>query len=155
MTCAVEPRRGILAVTLCVAVAAASLIGSHLLPHWWQHSERQVAAAAFEYLEDIRAAQQQFFVENGRYATSIDDLDVRMPPPLHFSVAVIRSDLEQRDAPCWSLTLRRSGTPFGQRSYAVTYSDRGYEPARSSISAGLAPDRLPLTLVDSRSGDPQ
>lgn len=154
-------RRGVLAAATCVAIVAMFWGGWRGLDRWWRSSEARVAAAAFEYLEDIRQAQQLHFVQTGRYAASVDRLDVRMPPPVRFSVSMTRDEPkrdapERRDAPeGWSMTLIRAPSPLSNYRYRVTYSEGGFEATRSTIDPALSPAGIALRLAASRSGDPK
>lgn len=156
-----------MALAVFVTVACGFGAGIRVLPWWWRQTEKKIAAEAFEYLEDIWAAQQLHYAQHGRFATRLADLDVRMPPPVHFSVTGIRppgSDTEidppdpdqgPRDSERWALTLRRAATPVLAKGYTLTFSDRGYEPSRSTIDRQIAPATLDVRLAVSGSGDPK
>ena len=148
-------RRGVLAVATCIAIAALFWGGWRGLDRWWRSSESQVAASAFEYLEDIRESQQLHFVQTGRYAASVDRLDVRMPPPVRFSVSMTRHEADAGNEQGWSMTLIRAQSPLSNYRYRVTYSEGGFEASRSTIDPALSPAGIELRLASSRSGDPK
>lgn len=162
-----EPKRGLMALAVFVAVVVGCGAGIRVFPWWWRQCERKIAAEAFEYLEDIWAAQQLHYAQHGRFATRLAELDVRMPPPVHFSVTGMRPpgdvhaidprgpDAGIRNNERWALTLRRAATPVLPNGYTLTFSDRGYEPSHSTIDQQIAPATLDVRLAVSGAGDPK
>ncbi|TWU60784.1 hypothetical protein Poly51_10650 [Rubripirellula tenax] len=124
---------------------------------WWSVAsyKRSVEVArakeAYSFLCDVRAAQYDHFERHGKFAESIDPLDLPRPIPTHFSCGKI-----EIEAGCgWSLKLARVGATLGCSEYELVFNERGFDEVRSRIDDQINPHQsaTPLHVVRYRADD--
>ncbi len=101
--------------------------------------EQSRVANAFEYLEDIQVSQQLHYVQTGKYATHLDDLDLSIPSPAYFAVGEIRVSSADQAAPGWELQLQRAGAAPLFGAYAITFNGLGFDARHSSVETSIVP----------------
>ena len=98
--------------------------------------ERAKASESYSYLAHVAKAQEMYRASTGVYADSLQKLSINAPAPKHFSVGQPTSiDWQAR----WSLRLTREGASSGFGAYTVSFSEKGFDAARSSIPTALSP----------------
>ncbi len=105
-------------LAMSLIVGLLTLVG---IPRYIQSAEHAKAIVGIEFLRDIQAAQQAHFDRAGRYADSIDLLDLSHPMPPYFSIGAMRCQ-SPRD---WSLTLTRVGSDFAFGDYQIEFDQDG------------------------------
>ena len=70
---------GFTLVKLLVGVLIIGILAAVAVPQYEKAVEKSRATQAFTLLKSLYAAQASYYMANGRYATSFDDLDVEMP----------------------------------------------------------------------------
>jgi type II secretory pathway pseudopilin PulG len=118
-----------------VVLATAVLIGSFGVPGLGAAMERTRANEAVEYLTGVRLAQERHRLRHGRYAAELDALELHHALPAAFRASDIEIREDETDgAPLWMLTLTRRPSRLVREPYTVTFTERGFDPNRSSVS---------------------
>jgi len=118
-----------------IVLATAALIGSFGVPGLGTAMERSRANEAVEYLTGVRLAQERHRLRHGRYAAELASLDLHRPLPASFRIGdleVVEEAAEEE--PSWALTLTRRPTRLVREAYTVTFTERGFDPTRSSVA---------------------
>ncbi len=116
-----------------VILGVLALIG---VPKYQTIVESAKAEEAFIYLAQIQAAQERYNARTGTYANSISKLDVELDFPKHFRMGTLTSFKWETH---WQLRIFRTGPSGGNGNYSVCFNQDGYDQARSSIPAAIAP----------------
>jgi type II secretory pathway pseudopilin PulG len=116
-----------------VVLATAALIGSFGVPGLGTAMERSRANEAVEYLTSVRLAQERHRLRHGTYAAELASLDLHRPLPESFHIGDLAVDAAAEDGPSWVLTLTRRPTRLVREVYTVTFTERGFDPTRSSV----------------------
>lgn len=127
--------RGPAAAHLGVAAALLGSLAAFAVPKFLSSMERASASRALAYLAALHEAQERHHALRGVYAADAADLDPAVPPPDGFARGEIESAPEDGLRTTWALTLTRQATLPGGASYTVTWSQDGFDPARSTIEA--------------------
>lgn len=134
-----------------VAITAVTAIAG---PTYVESLERDKVDRACRYLASIQEAQTRFCAEHGRYADSVDRLDLDQPQPAHFTVAIdqsaadvgdpgqANSDAVLPDPGHWTATLTRTGANQMFGPYTISYDAAGFTSRRSSVPRSLLPERM-------------
>jgi type II secretory pathway pseudopilin PulG len=118
-----------------VVLATACLIASFGVPGLGTAMEKTRANEAVEYLTGVRLAQERHRLRHGRYAAELAALDLHHPQPAWFRVGDLSvKDEATGEGPSWTLTLTRRPTRLVREPYTVTFTERGFEATRSSVS---------------------
>jgi type II secretory pathway pseudopilin PulG len=117
-----------------VVLATIALLGSFGVPGLGSAVERSRANEAVEYLTGVRLAQERHRLRHGRYTAELAALDLHRPLPSAFRVDRIAAEHEAEDGPSWAMTLMRRPTRLVREPYTVTFTERGFDPARSSVT---------------------
>ena len=129
-----QKRRGFTLVELAVVVVIIGVLAAFAVPRFMASVERSKAAEAFNYLSAVQSAQERYHARQGTYASSLDDLDIKLTPPKYYTVGQIvaggSGDLEDS----WSVTLTRAGAAAGYGAYTVVFTQEGYDSAHGSIA---------------------
>jgi prepilin-type N-terminal cleavage/methylation domain-containing protein len=129
-----ESQRGFSLVELAIVVLIVAVLAAFAIPRLLRSVERSRAAEAFHYLTAIRAAQERYQAQHGRYTSSTGELDADLPP-LHYFVVEKR----EADETSWKLVLRRVGPSGGYAEYTVVFEEDGYNRIKSTIPPELMP----------------
>ena len=70
---------GFTLIELLVVVLIIGILSAVAVPQYEKAVEKSRATQAFTLLKSLYAAQASYYMANGRYATSFDDLDVEIP----------------------------------------------------------------------------
>lgn len=126
---------GFTLVELAIVIVIIGVLASFGVPRLRDAVERSKAGESLNYLAAIRSAQERYASSEGTYASDVSELDVQFPTPKYFTIGSLvagsTGDLENS----WSLTLTRVGASAGYGPYTVTFTEAGYDPANSTISA--------------------
>jgi len=117
-----------------VVLATIALIGSFGVPGLGAAVERSRANEAVEYLTGVRLAQERHLIRHGRYAAELSALDLHRPPPDSFRIGRLAVVDTAEDGSSWTMTLMRRPTRLVPDAYTVTFTEHGFEPARSSVT---------------------
>lgn len=121
---------------LAVVVVILGVLAMVGVPKFQIMVEGAKADEAFVYLAHIQGAQERYNARTGRYASKISDLDIELEFPKHFRMGTLTSFKWETH---WQLRIFRHGPSSGNQSYSVCFNQDGFDPARSSIPASLAP----------------
>ena len=146
---ATETRRSSDWIAECgVVLATVALIGSFGVPGLGAAMERSRVNEAVEYLTGVRLAQERHRLRHGRYAAELAALDLHRPLPSSFRVGRIAAHHEPEDGPSWVMTLMRRPTRLIPESYTVTFTERGFDPSRSTVATRFDLEQLAAQAVD-------
>ena len=100
-------RRGFTLIELLVVVLIIGILTAIALPQYQKTVEKSRATQAITLLRSVAEAQEVYYMANGEYATSFNDLDISIPwtgnTQFMSYVQDTRSDAD------WSLQLQNSG----------------------------------------------
>lgn len=122
------------AVELIVVVVIIGLLAALAVPQCLSSVERSKATEAFNYLSDVRAAQERYHSLHGAYAARLTNLDISLPAPEFYSVGAIQAGRTAKLTDSWQLTLTRYGEAGGFGNYTVTFNEAGFDPDHSTIA---------------------
>jgi type IV pilus assembly protein PilE len=74
-----KPQSGFTLVELMIVVAIVAILATIAVPAYQEHVRRGHRAAAQTEMMDIANRQQQFFLANRRYATTLAELSYALP----------------------------------------------------------------------------
>ena len=123
-------------VELTIVVVILGLLAMMGVPRYQKVVERSKAAESFAYLAQIEGAQERHSARTGEYAKKLNQLDITISNPKHFSVGGFTSYNWQTQ---WELKLTRQGASSGFGAYTVTWNQDGFQRYRSSIHTDLLP----------------
>jgi type II secretory pathway pseudopilin PulG len=122
-----------------VVLATVALIGSFGVPGLSTAMERSRANEAVEYLTGVRLAQERHRLRHGCYASELAALDLHRPLPAAFLAGDIAVEQDDARGDSWMLTLTRRPTRLVPQTYTVTFTERGFDPTRSSADRLVDP----------------
>ena len=128
-------RKGFTLVELAVVIVIIGVLAAFGVPRFLKSVERSKAAEAFAYLAAVRSSQERFQAQNGTYASTITDLDIKVSTPKYFTVQAIAAGGTGSLQDSWTLTLKRTGASAGYGDYTVVFTQDGYDSANSGIQA--------------------
>ncbi|MBN1591531.1 MAG: hypothetical protein JW888_18600, partial [Pirellulales bacterium] len=133
-------------VELAVVVIIIGVLAAFGVPKMLQAVERSKASEAFGYLAAVRGAQERYQAREGKYATSLADLDIQQVPPKYFDVLPDGDTIASNDEDEWSLQLQRKEGSSGYTQYTITFNQDGFDtdPANSTILTPPASDINPM-----------
>lgn len=117
-----------------VLLATVVLIGSFGVPGLGTAMERTRTNEAVEYLTGVRLAQERHRLRHGSYAAELAALDLHTPQPASFLVGDLAVENETDNGPTWTLTLTRRPARLVREPYTVTFTERGFDTGRSTVS---------------------
>ena len=118
-------------------IVISGLIAGLCVPRLLQSIERGKAAESLKYLECVRDAQQRYHADHGTFSDDLRKLDLTRVDPIYFAVDCLRAGSSGSLNDTWSLALTRSDPVHGFGAYTVTYTERGFDAANSTIDPGL------------------
>src|SRR5438067_8194876 len=125
--------RGFTLVELAVVIIIIGILAAFAVPRFLDSVERSKAGEAFNYLSAIRTAQERYQIRMCTYCDDLTKLDIQMPNPKYFTVAVPAAGTTGSLEDSWTLTLTRAGAAGGYGEYTVVFTDQGYDADNSTI----------------------
>lgn len=116
-----------------VVGAALALLCTFGIPALHSAVERGRARDAFDYLAAVSIAQERFQLRHDAYALRLCDLDLHAEAPAWFDVLEFEANRARERRGGWFLTLARRGRPAGYGGYTITFNERGFDAARSTV----------------------
>ncbi|MCB9897950.1 MAG: prepilin-type N-terminal cleavage/methylation domain-containing protein [Planctomycetes bacterium] len=133
-------QRGFTLVELAVVVVILGVLASFGVPRFMSAVERSKSVEAFEYLATVQSAQERYVAREGKYANKLSKLDLGLEAPKYFKVAGFKVPADAKNYTTgWSLTLTRQGKAAGYGKYTVTYTQKGFDPSKSTIPDDINP----------------
>ena len=102
---------GFTLIELLVVVLIIGILSAVAVPQYEKAVEKSRATQAFTLLKSLYAAQASYYMANGRYATSFDDLDVEMPWTGN-EKWYTADTMDTRSNQDWSLQISGNATAF-------------------------------------------
>lgn len=106
-------QRGFTLIELMITVAIVAILAAIAYPSYTQYIIRGHRAAAQTEMMDIANRQQQFFLANRQYATSLGALSYTIPPEVLARYSLNPADMGVNNAatpPVFTITFVPSGT---------------------------------------------
>ena len=157
----VGTRKGFTLVELAVVIVIIGVLAAFGVPRFLKSVERSKASEAFAYLAAVRAAQERYVAQEGKYAEKIGDLDINQSSMKYFKAldgaAEVNSETAMDDtssdngAPTWKMTLTRDGETSSYGAYTVVFTQNGFD-ASSTILGENTKDISPLSGTYAGSG---
>ena len=133
-----QNKKGFTLIEVLVVVLIIGILTSIALPQYTKSVEKSRAMKAVSALKDILTAQQAYYTTYGKYAEDLSELDVDVPIPDGFEIAVQSiSRLVIRSKYQYTLNLHYGG--LNETNFAYCYARTAYPQAVAlcqSISTG-------------------
>lgn len=85
--------KGFTLIELLVVIVIVAILGAIALPSFLNQSNRAKAAEATSYLGSINRAQQAYRLEQGRFATTLAELQIGIPAETNnYNYSILTSD---------------------------------------------------------------
>ena len=78
-------KKGFTLIELLVVVLIIGILSAVALPQYEWAVEKARAAEAMSVLKTVREAEELYYMANGNYATSFEDLDIGVPKSKNFN----------------------------------------------------------------------
>jgi prepilin-type N-terminal cleavage/methylation domain-containing protein len=128
-------KRGFTLVELAVVVVIIGVLAAFAVPRFLASVERSKAAEAFNYLSAVQGAQERYHARQATYASNVTDLDIKFSTPKYFTVGIVAAGSTGSLEDSWTLSLTRMGAASGYGQYTVTFTEEGFDPVNSTITA--------------------
>ncbi|AXV65757.1 type IV pilin protein [Pseudoalteromonas lipolytica] len=134
MTRVTNKVKGFTLIELMITVAILGIIASIALPSYFEHVKRTARTEAITALLDAANKQEQFFVDNRQYTTTLANLGVSATTENNFYKISVVVD---NDAGTFAFTAIPAAGPVLQdgECATLTISDTGLKTSTGSASA--------------------
>lgn len=131
---------GFTLVELAVIVIIIGVRAGFAVPRFPVSVERTKAAEAFNLLSTLHSSQERYHARQSIYASDLTDLDVDLDEPQYFIVGAVEVPTTEVDLESgWQLSLTRRLPASGFGAYTVTWTQHGFDPSESTITAEISP----------------
>ncbi|MEM1068359.1 MAG: prepilin-type N-terminal cleavage/methylation domain-containing protein [Planctomycetota bacterium] len=132
-------RTGFSLIELSVVVILVGVLVAISVPHLLENSERKKASESFKYLENVQTAQERYHAVHSQYASGVKSLDLERIAPTYFTVGPIVAEPGKTLEETWSLTLTRAGNSNRYGAYTVTFTQKGFDTQKSTVTPRVQP----------------
>lgn len=128
--------KGFTLIELMIAVAILGIVASIAIPSYFEHVKRTSRTEAITALLDASNRQEQFFVDNREYTSSLNNLGVITPTEHGFYAITVDVD---NDEGSFSFTATPvAGPPLkDDECKTITIDDTGLKTATPKVNASL------------------
>lgn len=111
---------GFTLIELMITVAIVAILASIALPSYQEHVRRGHRAAAQSEMMDIANRQQQFFLANRAYATSLAALSYTLPADVDARYGGATAAVNDATPPSFTITFTPEGAQAGDGVLVLT-----------------------------------
>jgi type IV pilus assembly protein PilE len=105
-----QPQSGFTLVELMIVVVIVAILASIAIPGYQEHVRKGHRAAAQTEMMDIANRQQQFFLANRRYATTLAELSYALPADVDARYAAAVAANNAATPPSFTITFTAEGS---------------------------------------------
>ena len=143
-SCGLTPcvaRKGFTLIELLVVVLIIGILAAVALPQYQKAVEKSRAAEAFSVLRALNQAQETYYLQNGTYSDTLENLDVEIPSSQFFSYSVgmnngrpmsLQASRNTRD---YTIAFRLNNFVDDKHAHIVCYPTASYPSAAALARA--------------------
>ncbi len=130
---------GFTLIELLVVVLIIGILAAVALPKYELAVEKARAAEPLSVLKSLRAAQEIYYMANGTYATSWDELDIKISESKNFNYTI--GNVTSPSSPVLSVAAFSRKKPY-LLAYRVSMSGTTYNSIVCGTNEGMNADKL-------------
>ncbi len=140
---------GFTMVELVVVIAIVGTLSLFALPRYRGAIEKARVSQALSFMAQIQASQERYAIGYGTYSDELHALDVEYQMPLGYRLKQLTVGVS---GDRWRMSLERDGARNGYGRYDMEWTERVFDPFRSSLPDHLYPAGISRNLLQRSQG---